>query len=466
MTTLAGQPAADLSELAVLVVDDEADIRLGLSRLLGTLGIEARQAASGAEALAALAARPADLMLSDLMMPGMTGAELLGRVKKQLPATEVVILTGYGTVAAAVSCLQAGAAHFLTKPFDNEEILRVVQRLGAQLLARRCDRRSGDMLASDPRTLRILELVDKVAPLPVPVLIAGESGTGKEMVARRLHERGGAPARPFQALNCAAVPDALLESELFGHVRGAFTGAARERRGLFESAEGGTVFLDEVSSMSPAFQGKLLRVLQEKQVRPVGGDRDRPVSFRLVAASNRDLGALVAEGAFRQDLYYRLAVVRVDLPALRERPGDVVPLARHFLALAAAECLPPGAPAPVLSDDAEQALRAHAWPGNVRELQNTMQRALVVCSGAQILPYHLALDGGAGSADDGAGAPTDYSAAKAATLERFQREFVHRALERSAGNVSRAASACGLTRAAFQKILRQLGIDRSAYSAE
>ncbi len=467
--------AADLAALRVLVVDDEADIRLGLRKLLATIGIVAREADSGAAALSRLDEEEADLVVTDLMMPGLSGVELLGEVKRRRPETMVMLLTGYGTVQTAVQCLQAGAAHFLTKPFDNEEILGLVRRLGRQLLARRAptpvrDGTTCAFVAEDPRTRRVLELVARVAPTPLPVLVEGESGTGKELVARAVHAASAVADRPFRAVNCAAMTDTLLESELFGHRRGAFTGADRDRAGLFEEAGGGTVFLDEVASMSPAFQGALLRVLQEKTVRPVGASTDRQVDFRLVAATNRDLEAMVREGAFREDLYYRLQVVRLQVPPLRERPGDVLPLAHAFLERVAAECLGPEAPVPELSHEAAAALEAHRWPGNVRELENAVQRAVVVCCGERILPFHLGLDQGWGGAavprnatgPDGAEVG-DYSAAKQAAVERFQREFVQRALERSRGNVSRAAAACGMTRVALQKILKQLGIDRAAF---
>ena len=450
----------DLSALNVLVVDDEADIRLGLRRLLARLGIKAREASCGADAVRMLEEHDADLVLSDLMMPGMTGAELLQVVKQRRPETMVVILTGYGTVATAVSCLQDGAAHFLTKPFDNDEILRLVHRLGSQVLAGRRGNETGEeVIAEDPRMRRVLQLIERVAPSPAPILVEGESGTGKEVVARQIHRCSDVAERPFQAVNCAALPDALLESELFGHVRGSFTGADRDRQGLFAEAQGGTVFLDEVSSMSPAFQGKLLRVLQEKVVRPVGGSRDRAVDFRLVAATNRDLSEMVSEGAFREDLFYRLNVVRVHLPPLRERPQDVLPLALHFLRRAAETCLGPAAPVPELSEAATAALVEHRWPGNVRELENAVQRAVIVCSGERVLPYHLDLGEREWADDD-----PDYGTAKRRTLERFQRQFVQRALERTGGNVSQAAESCGMTRVALQKIMRQLGIERATFA--
>ncbi|RKY21708.1 MAG: sigma-54-dependent Fis family transcriptional regulator [Planctomycetota bacterium] len=469
-TTPDSQPG--LGQLAVLVVDDEADIRLGLRRLLAGLGIEAREAESGLAALQLLDQQDADLVITDLMMPGLTGVELLAAVKRRRPETKVVLLTGFGTVQTAVQCLQAGASHFLTKPFDNNEILGLVRRLGLQILAQRATDGAHDpsahMLAVDPSMQRVLELVARVAPSPLPVLVEGESGTGKELVARAVHAASAVAAKPFQAVNCAALADTLLESELFGHRRGAFTGADRDRRGLFQEADGGTVFLDEVSSMSPAFQGKLLRVLQEKLVRPVGGSRDESVSFRLVAATNRDLEAMVSEGSFREDLYYRLQVVRVCVPPLRKRPGDVLPLAHLFLRRVAAECLGPDARAPELGVEAAAALQRHGWPGNVRQLENAIQRAVVVCSGERILPYHLGLESGwSAPAQGGLGAPAaqaDYADAKQAAIEQFQREFVQRALECSEGNVSQAAAACGMTRVALQKILRQLHIDRADFA--
>ncbi len=462
-----------LSALRVLVVDDEDDIRLGLRRLLSTLGIEAREAASGTEALERLDEQVADLVITDLVMPGLTGVELLLAIKQRRPETMLVLLTGFGTVQTAVKCLQAGASHFLTKPFDNEEILGVVRRLGRQILARRThDPTESDerqMIAVDPRMQRVMDLIARVAPSPLPVLIEGESGSGKELVARAVHAASAVAHKPFQAVNCAAMADTLLESELFGHKRGAFTGADRDRRGLFEEVRGGTVFLDEVSSMTPAFQGKLLRVLQEKLVRPVGESTDREVSFRLVAATNRDLQAMVAEGTFREDLYYRLQVVRIAVPPLRERPGDVLVLAHHFLEHVSAECLGEGAQPPELTPEAAQALRQHSWPGNVRELENAIQRAVVVCCGEQILPYHLGLETGWGISTDIAATThttvdqADYATAKQAAVESFQRDFVQRALERSHGNVSQAAAACGMTRVALQKILRQLDIDKQAF---
>jgi DNA-binding NtrC family response regulator len=459
--------ARALEGLRVMVVDDEDDIRLGLAKLVTSLGASVVTQPDGAAALIAFESDGADLVLADLMMPRLSGAELLVEIKRRSPSTRVVIITGFGTIQTAVTCLQNGAEHFMTKPFDNGEVLRLIERIGRQVLAERrgasANGAAQRLIAQDPAMQRVLELVARAAPSPVPVLIEGESGTGKELIARELHAQGKHASAPFLAVNCAALPDTLLESELFGHRRGAFTGAERDYEGLFARAQGGTVLLDEIASMSAPFQGKLLRVLQEKLVRPLGGARDVAVDFRLVSASNRDLEALVARGEFREDLFYRVSVLRVRVPPLRERPRDIEPLALHFLSRAATTCLGANAAPPQLSDEALAALRAHTWPGNVRELENAIQRAVIVCSGPRILAHHLGLGERGWSPSSGA-QPIVYEDAKQHAIQNFQREFVQRALESSAGNVSRAAEQCGLTRAALQRIMRELGIERGEFT--
>ena len=461
MNTQTMHPAR-IDGLRVLVVDDEMDIRNGLRKLIATLGATVEVAADGVEALEQFEQEPPDLVLSDLMMPRMTGAELLRAIKERFPSTEVVLLTGFGTIQTAVTCIQDGAAHFMTKPFDNNEVVSLVTRLGRQILARRSSEEPSAhgprIIAEDPAMIRVLQLVGRVADSPVAVLIEGESGTGKEVVAKAIHAKSPAAGNSFQAVNAAALPDSLLESELFGHRKGAFTGADRDHKGLFEQAQGGTIFLDELCSMSPSFQGKLLRVLEERTVRPVGGDRDIPVDFRLVSATNRDLEALIRGGEFREDLFYRIGVMRIHLPALRERRADIIPLALRFLQDGAATCLGPDAAPPELTEGAIDALHHHAWPGNVRELQNAMQRALIVSTGDRIQAHHLGLRS-SNWTSNGAGETADYAEGKKQAVAEFQREFVQRALENSAGNISRAASQCGMTRAALQRILRQHEID-------
>jgi DNA-binding NtrC family response regulator len=455
----------DLSALRVLVVDDEADIRIGIRKLVGRLGIEARTAEDGRAALELLDEEPADLVLTDLSMPRLGGVELLAAIKKRRPETVVMILTGFGTVQSAVQCLQGGAAHFITKPFDNDELLRVTERVGRQVLADRLSPlpSSSGMVAEDPAMRRVVELVERVARSPLPVLVEGESGTGKEVVARLIHERSPVASKPFQAVNAAALPDSLLESELFGYVKGAFTGADRDREGIFGTACGGTVFLDEIASMSPSFQSKLLRVLQEKVVRPLGSSADQPVDFRLVAASNKDLAALITAGDFREDLFYRLGVVRIHLPRLADRPLDILPLANLFLRRAAQTCLGANAAPPELSPAAVDALIEHAWPGNVRELENAINRAVVVAFGGRILPHHLGLEERSWSTSTAGPDEIPYAEGKQLAIERFQRDFVRRALELTQGNISQAAERCGMTRAALQRILRQHGIDRDDF---
>jgi len=455
----------DLKALRVLVVDDEADIRIGIRKLLGRLGADARVAEDGQHALDLLTEQPADLVLTDLNMPRLGGVELLAAIKERWPQTAVMILTGFGTIQSAVSCLQGGAAHFITKPFDNDELLRLTERVGRQVLAGRTTRapEHDGVIAEDPAMRRVVELVERVAQSPLPVLVEGESGTGKEVVARMIHERSPVASKPFQAVNAAALPDSLLESELFGYTKGAFTGAEHDRDGIFSTADGGTVFLDEIASMSPSFQSKLLRVLQEKVVRPLGSAQDRAVEFRLVAACNQDVAALISAGEFREDLFYRLGVVRIHLPRLVDRPLDILPLANLFLRRAARTCLGESAPVPELTSQAIDALISHSWPGNVRELENAMNRAVIVAFDSRILPHHLGIEDRAWKDDAATPEEVPYAEGKQLAIERFQRDFVRRALELTHGNISQAAERCGMTRAALQRILRQHGIDRDDF---
>ncbi len=457
----------NFADLRVLVVDDQQDVRQGLKRLIGSLGCEVEAKASAEEALVALQKEDFDIVFTDLKMDGMSGVDLLNEINRRWNDIEVVMITGYGTIELAVSCLQNGASHFITKPFDNQEILSYVERAGYRILARRYARESLDkyqthpIIAVDRRMQKVMELVDQVAPSRVPVLIEGESGTGKELIAHEIHRRSPLRDKPFLAINCIALPDTLLESELFGYKKGAFTGAYRDSKGLFEQARGGTIFLDEVASMSLMFQGKLLRVLQEKVIRPLGGHEDIPVDFRLIAASNRNLEELVRRGEFREDLYYRLQVMRIQLPSLRERRDCIPALAEYFLERAAKELIWEDRPCPELSPAAMQALVEYDWPGNVRELENTIQRALIVCKSDKILPSHLGLQKSpaAAFADDFDNIQS-YEEGKQKAIEAFQREYIQRALERTGGNITKAAALCGMTRAALQRIMRKLGIER------
>lgn len=461
--------SSELQELAILIVDDQEDVRRGLQRLIGTLGCDVDICASAEEALDQLSREKYDIVFTDVKMDGMSGEELLHEIHRRWTDIEVVMITGHGTIEMAVACLQNGASHFITKPFDNREILAFVEHAGLKLLSRRQAAanlekyRSRSIIAVDARMRQVLELVDRVAASKVPVLLQGESGTGKELIAHEIHNRSPLADRPFLAINCVALPDSLLESELFGYRRGAFTGAHKDTQGLFEQVQGGTIFLDEVASMSMSFQGKLLRVLQEKRVRPLGGGRDVAVDFRLIAASNRDLEGMVREGVFREDLFYRLQVMKIELPRLAERPACIPALAEYFLKRAAAEFFFESNVCPELTPDAIDVLRRHEWHGNVRELENTIQRALVVCQGDKILPSHLGLASEAALPGEALEDPGSYETAKQKALDAFQQEFVQKALQRTAGNISRAAELCGLTRAALQRIMRKHGIERERF---
>ncbi|MCP3981199.1 MAG: sigma-54-dependent Fis family transcriptional regulator [bacterium] len=458
-------------ELRVMVVDDEPDVRLGLRLLAESVQAEVREAESGEQAVEICESWMPHLVLSDITMDGMSGVELLSVLGRKLPEVRVVLITGFGTIELAVEAMRRGAVHFITKPFDNEEVLQTVLRYGQEAVirekARGLESSSADgtprIIGEDPKMQAVLDLVRTVAPTPMSVLIQGESGSGKELVARSIHAQSEKHEAPFLAVNSAALPDTLLESELFGHQKGAFTGADRTRAGIFARAEDGTVFLDEIALMSPAFQGKLLRVLQERTVVPLGTTTSVPVDFRLVAATSRDLTGRIDAGEFREDLFYRLRVVTIDVPPLRERPDDIVPLATHFLSKYSDQVAAHVDRPPYLSPAAISELRGHAWKGNVRELENCVQRALVLARGEEILPAHLGLGN-----DDGAwAAPAvealTYEAGKQEALQSFQRSYIERALVNTGGNVTRAAEKCGLTRAALQRIMRSLDLDRNKY---
>ena len=474
MTHRIHHPHWQVNELRVLIVDDEPDVLLGLEILARSLGADVNCAACAEEALDTFKAFKPHVVISDITMPGKSGMDLLREIQKLNASTVVILITGFGTIDMAVSALQAGAAHFITKPFDNEEILSSLRRYGDEALLHERVRRlqstpdgsddSGDsLIAQDPKMRELLGLAHQVASTPTTVLIEGETGTGKEHIARAIHARSLQRELPFLAVNTAALPDSLLESELFGHRRGAFTGAEQDRKGIFEQANGGTVFLDEVGLMSIPFQDKLLRVLQEKSVTPLGTSTPTSVDFRLVAATSRDLKERIQNDEFHLDLYYRLTVVTLRVPPLRERPDDVLALAGHFLQRYAATLAVQEPPS--LSEDALVELQAHDWPGNVRELENSIQRALVLSGGGRIRAHDLRLkDSPAPWCDDLE--DVSYEEGKRKAVEHFQRHFIQEALRKTEGNVTRAAERCGLTRAALQRIMRSLRVERASFLNE
>ena len=464
----------------IVVCDDEAAARRGVVRALGQEEYDFVECRDGRECLEALARSRArvDLVLLDLRMPGIDGMTALGEIVEAPAAAQrppVVVVTADTSLRSAIAAVKAGAADYLAKPYDIEELRLVVRRTLETVRLRRENRWLAEEVRhlAGPRRLlggsaamqAVLETVERVAPAAATVLIVGESGTGKELVARRIHELSARRGHPLVTLNCAAIPDTLVESELFGHLRGAFTGAERDRTGKFQQADGGTLFLDEVGDLSPAAQAKLLRALQEGVVEPLGGGRTVEVDVRVLAATHRDLRAMAADGRFRDDLLFRLRVVEIQLPPLRERGEDVLQLARHFLAHNAGTGRAPRHPARLsLSPAAEQLLLDYAWPGNVRELANAIERAAIFCRGDQIGPADLPPDLRAGTGSSAAPAEAaiawppgaDFQTAKAQLVDRFERAYLAAALRAHGGNISRAAVGLGIHRQSLQQKLRKL----------
>ena len=453
--------------MRILVVDDEAAIRLALGELLRSEGHDVREAGDGNEALAALEGAPADLVLADLRMPGMDGIQLLEAIRARFPDTLVVLVTAQGDERIAVQALKLGAYDYLPKPFDNEEI-RATARHAREVLSLREENRrlrrelAGEfrgMVGDSPGIREVAETIRRAGPTDATVLVTGESGTGKELAARALHAESRRSGASFVALNCSALPADLIESELFGHVKGAFTGADRDRAGVFEAADGGTLFLDEVGDLSPSAQAKLLRAVEEGRVTPVGTATSRPVDVRLVAATNRPLEEMTGRGEFREDLLYRLQVVTLRLPPLRERRADIPALAVHFIAELASRH---DRPVRSLSTAARRALVAYDWPGNARELRNVLERAVVLADGDEIdlaaLPHRVTGATTPPGPVDAALADLPYTEARDRAVEAFERSFLVAALERHAGNVSATARALGLHRQSLQRILRRLDI--------
>jgi len=457
--------------MRILIVDDEPAIRFSLSELLSDAGHTVRTAEHAPAALAALDGEAADLVLSDLRMPAMSGLELLDEVRARFPDTLVVLMTAHGDERVAVQALKLGALDYLPKPFDNDEVRAITDRARELLALRTENARLREelaaeyrgMIGSSPAMREVYRLLRRAGATDITVLLTGESGTGKELAARALHDESPRRRGPFVAVNCSAIPAELVESELFGHVRGAFTGADRDRIGVFEAAGGGTLFLDEIGELAEPAQAKLLRALEERRITRVGATADAAVDVRVIAATNRPLEDRMRERTFREDLLYRLAVMQIALPPLRERREDIVPLAVHFVAHFAQRH---GVPPRPIDDLARRALLAHDWPGNVRELRNTIERALVLAEGETIqlgdLPATVSGSTAALRPVDAVLAELPYSDARERALDAFDRSFLTAALERHRGNVSATARALGLHRQSLQKLIRRLGIREDA----
>jgi DNA-binding NtrC family response regulator len=484
----------------ILVVDDETGMQIALREVLQRQGHLVTVAPDATTALGCLESQAFELVLSDVRMPEVSGIELLERIRARWPSLPVVIMTAYGTIEDAVDAMKKGAVDYLLKPFSTETIERLVahQLSRGPVPSDRADAPAGsswtatEPVAASPSMRQVLEMTCEIADSMAMVLIQGESGTGKEVVARYLHRHSGRGERPFVAVNCAALPEGLLESELFGHEKGAFTGAVISRKGRFELANRGTLLLDEISEMPLALQAKLLRVLQEREIDPVGSQRPVPLDVRVIATTNRDLAAFVAEGNFREDLFYRLQVITIERPPLRERRDDILPLSEYFLRR---HCRVNRRPHKQLSPSMRQYLLAQYWRGNVRELENFLERAVLLCKSDEITPDGIFLGPmrprRLGASDTETSGPAAATSARTGTdrpapphardwagpaiivpdeqitLEEMERRLILQTLDRVGGNRTRAADILGVSVRTIRNKLHHYGLvgymaDRSA----
>jgi len=443
--------------LRLLIVDDDEALRQTLARRFQRLGMAVAEAADGEEALAKAGHAPYDVALLDLHMPGMTGIELLGQLKERWPELEAIMLTGHGSIETAIQAMKQGAYDYLTKPFQLPELEVHVQKAYEKVRLARRERQWVEQLryespryslvGSSPGLQRVLRLIEKVAPTDSTVLVRGASGTGKELVARALHMNSPRRERPLVTINCAALQETLLESELFGHEKGAFTGALQAKPGLFEVAEGGTLFIDEIAEMAPGLQAKLLRVLEDGHYRRVGGTQETHAEVRVVAATNKPLEEEMKAGRFREDLYYRLAVVTIELPLLRERPRDIPDLVEHFLTTRQV-----GPTRSRIDPEAAAALAQYSWPGNVRELANVLERAQILAEN-----HVITLDDLPDSIVDAA--PLAVAGADPGLLREVERRHVLEVLEEYKGNKVQAARALGISRRALYRLIAKYGLE-------
>lgn len=452
----------------ILIADDEVNLRKVLGALLRRQGYETVTVADGVEAIERLREGGIGLLLTDLRMPRLDGMGLLRKVLVEWPDVPVIVITAHGTVDTAVEALKAGAFDFISKPFDQDDLAKIVGKAFAthRLSLEGAPAHSGPsgrfgLIGASPAMQKVFSIVDRVARSPSTVLITGESGTGKELIAKALHEQSKRVDKPFIRVNCAAIPDTLIESELFGYEKGAFTGAVTTKPGRFELADEGTLFLDEIGEITTEMQVKLLRAIQEGEFERVGGINTRSVDARLVTATNRDLAKMVQEGAFREDLFYRLNVVPIRLPPLRERAEDIPLLVEHLLTRYEKRL---GRKIDRVAEDAMAALLRYGWPGNIRELENVLERTVLFMDGAVIhasdLPPEL-LEGAAARPGGRPVTPAGVTALKDAvklTTQRLEREMIERALAETGGNVTRAARILEISRKSLQTKMKELGL--------
>ncbi len=437
-------------ESRLLIVDDDRAMREMLNSLFAQRGFAVSEADSATSALEAAQQCDFDVVLSDIRMPGMSGIDLAGRLRQLRPETPVLLMTAFGSIDSAVDAMRAGAYDYVTKPFEPEAVAFAVERAIERRALHRENRRLrqavdqtsslGDLIGESAAMREIFSLIRRIAHSRSSVLITGESGTGKDVVARTLHFHGERAEQPFVPINCTALPEGLLESELFGHVKGSFTGAHANKQGLFERADGGTLFLDEIGDMGPALQGKLLRALQDREIRPVGGTQSVHVDVRIIAATHQDLGRAIEEGRFREDLFYRLNVIPIDIPPLRERPEDVPALAEAFLRKHS-----DGKPR-FLSNEAVKRLMAHPWRGNARELENVIERSLALSTVDTLTPDEIQLPGDLGRPDDAPQAFLKRAARQGLSLEDLTNLYADEVLDFTGGNKVRAAEILGIDR--------------------
>jgi len=464
VSTASPWPAPTQSAGRLLVVDDQRNMRSTTALLLRSAGYSVQEAGSGDEALTLIAAQPPDLMLTDLRMEPMDGLVLLKRALELSPRTQVIVMTAYGSIESAVEAMRMGAYDYVTKPFKEAELIHRIQRAleranllsAVDMFAGEFNTRHGlsALIGRSPAMRELTARILKVAPSDTTVLVRGESGTGKELVARALHAHSRRKERPFVPVNCAAISEGLLESELFGHARGAFTGAVRARHGLFEEADGGTLFIDEVTETSPAFQSKLLRALQDGEIRRVGESASVRVDVRTVAATNRDIEREVEDKRFRQDLYYRLNVVMLEVPPLRDRAEDIPLLAEHFLERSNAR----GPRRHRLSQGAVEVLMGYSFPGNVRELENLVEQAAALAEGEELLPEDFPIRTQAPAAS-----PVPMGPTLADVVANAERRAIVAALERSPKDLSRVAEELAISATTLWRKMKRLKLGEGPF---
>jgi len=453
-----------LQQAKILAVDDEPEMLETLEEILAGAGYEVKTTTESPQAIGIIEKDPPDLIITDLMMPELNGVDFLERIKAHYPHIPVILLTGYASVDSAVDAMKKGASDYLSKPFFSEELLMRVEKCltwsevdeeNRYLRDRMSREKESEIIGQSHALWEVVRLIDKVAPTDAAVMLLGESGSGKDLLARTIHKRSRRPDHPFFSVNCAALSGSLLESELFGHERGAFTGATDTKMGIFEVANKGTLFLDEISETDAAFQTKLLRVVQDGEFMRVGGNRHLKTDVRLISSSNRDIKEAIAKGQFREDLFYRLSAIQIEVPPLRARKEDIPLLARHFVEKYARELR---RPVPTISPEAQLLLSNYYWPGNVRELRNTIERAVILGHGDMITTGQLPKELNSSWERDPEPALEIQLPESGVSLTDLEKKLVEQALELAEGNQVQAARLLGISRDAFRTRLKKYGL--------